>query len=529
MNNFLSELSRRNVFRVAAAYVIVGWIVLQVVGLLAPNLGLPSWTVAFIFVILLAAFPIAIFLTWAFEMTPDGVKTSKGTASDTPPQSIRPGELGLIGVAVVLVGFSFVMPRNGPVTDASSQTIAKAETIEGTPRFSVAVLPLNNLSDEKELTWVADGLSEDITTRLASMIHLQVAARNSAFAYKGTSPDIRQVGEELDVRFVLEGSLRKIGDNLRVTAQLIESATGNHVWTQRYDHAFSDFGNLQDDIVDVVSSEVFEAIYDLEIRHLSTTPPADMTVDELSTYAYEIAMNRFSPELFDQAVELATMALDREPQNSSAHIALASVYGWAWSYGIDSSAEMKAKAHYHLRTGYESNPHDRFILISAALAVVALGEPEKCVGHTQRLIDLYPNLTQTWWTAVDCYVWNGLYDETLEAYEKWKGLAGTRPYGYGNMMGFVTETHFAAGNYEQALETGRIALAYDKTEWHQRNLIAALVMSGEMEEARALAAEYNTMPGAISYENAVRMRHLIMTDDDATERYLEAIRLAGVE
>lgn len=252
MNNFLAELARRNVFRVAAAYVIVGWIVLQVVAVLMPALYLPNWMPSVAFTLLLIGFPIAVLLTWGFEMTPQGVrKIETGTGSLEPSSNVL--DLGLLGIAAVLVIITALRPVGGPVEPAVTAKEDNTVSLEvaqlaQAPETSIAVLAFTNMSGNSENEYFSDGISEEILNALAGIKSMRVAARTSAFSFKGKDADIRVIGEALDVANVLEGSVRRSGDSVRVTAQLINVASGYHLWSKTYDRELTDIFAIQEEI-----------------------------------------------------------------------------------------------------------------------------------------------------------------------------------------------------------------------------------------------------------------------------------------
>lgn len=529
MKSFLSELSRRNVFRVAAAYVIVGWIVLQVGTLMFGNFGAPDWVAKVFTAVIILGFPLAILLTWATELTPDGIRTTRSGMDEAAASKFRKSDFALfVGAVALVLGTAFWSASDKSMETGLSEggEIVEAGSV---PRFSVAVLPLDNLSDESELSWVADGLSEDITTRLASMMTLQVAARNSAFAYKGTSPNIRQVGEDLNVRFVLEGSVRKMGDNLRVTAQLIEVATGSHVWSDKFDHSFSDFGHLQDNIVDLISKEIFGVIYDHEIREMSKMFPDEMSVEELAIYASEISIVRFHPAKLEQGLALALQAYDREPENAIANVVLAEFYAWSWLYGLPGSEDYRGLAEFHLRQGFEAAPYDRYVLYTYPGVLVALGRPRDCLSVIDEFTALYPDLAEAWLASLLCRLRNHHYEEALAAFAQWEKVVGTRPVGYGLAMSLLTHVYLDMGQYQKAEETARVALAFSKTEITQRNLIAALALNGKIEEAQEERKAYEALPDATDYATITRISTTINVDDQRTNAYLNGLAVAGLK
>lgn len=312
MKQFLSELSRRNIFRVAAAYVIVGWIVLQVASIVAPAMGLPGTAVSFVLFAILMGFPLVIFVTWAFEMTPEGVKRTDASAQ--APTSDRRMDMGLIAAALILAATGLVAPARTVVVDEAASTgIEKEDGI--VPSFTLAVLPFENFSDDKQLGWIADGISEDILTNLSYVPRLQLAARNSSFQFKGQNLDIREIGNQLNVRYVLEGSLRKQGDALRITAQLIETETGNHVWANQFNPALSDIATLHDDVIGDMVTDVASIITKLEYDRITSLPIDELTPGDLVN-ATGVSIIRAN---FSVARQYADLAVKNAPNNSAAH------------------------------------------------------------------------------------------------------------------------------------------------------------------------------------------------------------------
>ncbi|MEH6605116.1 MAG: hypothetical protein V7711_06015 [Pseudomonadales bacterium] len=276
--NLLDELKRRNVFRVAIAYVILGWVVIQVTDVAVPALYLPDWVPSFVFFVGLIGFPFALLFAWAFELTPDGLKSSKEVSSEDSirSQTAQRLEHGVVVLLLIAISF-FAWDKFGaePVAD-SAPTVEMAAVPPAVIGQSIAVLPFVNMSDDKD--YFADGLSEEILNLLAKNRELKVAGRTSSFKFKGLNEDLRIIGKALDVATVLEGSVRKSGMKLRITAQLINVADGYHIWSETYDREMTDIFAVQDDI----AAKILAA---LEI-HLGTAKPARKRPTE-SMLAYE--------------------------------------------------------------------------------------------------------------------------------------------------------------------------------------------------------------------------------------------------
>jgi len=240
--NLLAELRRRNVFRVAAAYLIAGWVVLQVVELIAGATGLPEWTSAFALVLLIVGLPIALIVAWAFELTPEGPKRTEASGESETIKPFRPADAILMAGLVVMIGAIIWQQVSSP---APVQIVAE-ERITGQ---SIAVLPFVAISEAPEDVVLGDGLAEELLNVLAQFPDLMVAGRTSSFSFRDQAEDIPAIGEALGVAHVLEGSVRRSGNQIRVTAQLIRASDGIHVWSSAYDRPFEHILRVQDDIV----------------------------------------------------------------------------------------------------------------------------------------------------------------------------------------------------------------------------------------------------------------------------------------
>ncbi len=248
--SLFAELKRRNVFKVGVAYAVVAWVVMQVVDIVLPTFDAPRWVNQTLLFLIILGFPVALVLAWAFELTPDGIKATRDVAPDT---SIRPqtshklnylisGSLALLLVLVVVKQGLNSAPA--PVV-VPAATTAAAKTI--------AVLPFVNLSSDTEQEYFSDGLSEEILNRLAQISELRVTARTSSFSFKGQNEDVRVIGEKLGVSHILEGSVRKAGNDLRIRAQLTDAVDGTEVWSRQFDRELNDVFAIQDEISALVA------------------------------------------------------------------------------------------------------------------------------------------------------------------------------------------------------------------------------------------------------------------------------------
>jgi len=243
-----AELRRRNVFKVATVYLIASWFLIQVAETIFPVLQLPEWTVTFVVVVLAILFPIAAIFAWAFELTPEGLKRSGDV---DPAESITPAtghKINYLIIGILVVAVAFLVFTRGH--DFGTSGLSGDRTGQGASAVaqSIAVLPFVNMSDDKDNEYFSDGLSEELLNVLAQVDGLRVAARTSSFHFKGTNEDLRSVAAKLGVNHVLEGSVRKSGNRIRVTAQLIKADDGFHLWSDTYDYQMDDVFRIQDEI-----------------------------------------------------------------------------------------------------------------------------------------------------------------------------------------------------------------------------------------------------------------------------------------
>src|SRR5712691_5575817 len=233
MSGFFKELQRRKVYRVAAAYIIAAGFIIQVGSAVFPAWELPNWALRLVIVLLLVGFPIALILAWAFDVTPQGIRATPNVA--VPRTARRRNMILLIATGVIvsaIAGF-FLLPR-----------ISSARKIDK----SIAVLPFENLSDEKENAYFADGVQDDVLTNLSKISDLRVISRTSVMQYRGRPTNLREIGKALGVSNILEGSVRRSGNQVRVNVQLIDANADEHVWANDYDRDLTDVFAIQTDL-----------------------------------------------------------------------------------------------------------------------------------------------------------------------------------------------------------------------------------------------------------------------------------------
>jgi TolB-like protein len=343
MQNLISELKRRNVFRVAVAYLVAGWLLLQVTDLAVGLLSLPDWTLRLVGFLIVLGLPLVLIFTWVYELTPEGLKKEKDLVRDDAAVHHAQRRLNLViaGLMIIVVPMltvqlisrggigSIILPDSAPEiqqrVDASGMALPEYD--------SVAVLPFVNMSDDPGNEYFSDGLTEELLNLLADVRGLRVPSRTSSFAFKGKNVDITVIARELGVNHVLEGSVRKSGDHIRVTAQLIDIKTDTHLWSETYDRKLADIFEIQDDIAGRIVAVLRQSLGSRGELPQRTQPTDDMQAYELYLQGLELFRRR--ADSMAGAVDLLKQAVARDPDFAAAWAALSAVYVVQFDYTPD--------------------------------------------------------------------------------------------------------------------------------------------------------------------------------------------------
>ena len=346
--SFIDELRRRNVFRVGIAYAIATWVLLQITEVITPILGLPGWAPKLIFVILAVGFVPAVIFAWAFELTPEGIKKEKDVdrSESITHHTGRKLDFAIIAVLVLAVGLLLADKFSGkPAPDAEQVTIK-----------SIAVLPFVNISSDKEQEYFSDGITEEILNSLASVKELKVAGRTSSFAFKGQNQDLRRIGELLGVKHILEGSVRKSGTTVRITAQLVQVEDGFHLWSDTYDRELTDVFAIQDEIANEILIQLKAWLLDKE-QQVIVSKRTDPEVYDLYLLAKQRLYSR-TRHTIESAVELLDQAIAKDPDYAPAYAqrGIATMFLSDRSYGTIPEAEALVRGKRFIDTALEKDP-----------------------------------------------------------------------------------------------------------------------------------------------------------------------------
>jgi len=343
-----AELKRRNVFRVAIAYAIASWVLIQIIDVISPVFAIPEWAPKLIIILLAVGLVPALVFAWAFEMTSEGIKKEAEVdrSGSIVHQTGRKLNYVITGFLVVAVALLLVERQLRPVVTAEPDVAAEAVTSEE-PRNdnSIAVLPFVNMSSDPEQEFFSDGITEQILNSLASVQELKVAGRTSSFAFKGRNEDLRIIGEALGVENILEGSVRKSGTTVRITAQLVQVEDGFHLWSATYDRELTDVFAIQDEIANEILKQLRSKLLadDVVITTAQRTSPE---VYELYLQAKQRIYTRIRPEIETAVDELdEAIQLDQEYAPTFAQRGIATMLLSEEQYGSipDDEANRRAK------------------------------------------------------------------------------------------------------------------------------------------------------------------------------------------
>src|SRR6266446_3619628 len=326
--DFFEELQRRKVYRVAAAYIIAAGFIIQMGSAIFPAWELPNWTFRLVVVLLLIGFPIALILAWAFDVTPEGIQATKGTAAET---HLRRNMIILVAIGVIVsavAGF-FLLPR------ATGRNIDK----------SIAVLPFEDLSGDPDNAYFADGMQDDILTNLSKIGDLKVISRTSVMSYRGSGTrNARDIGKALGVATLLEGSVRRIGNRVRVNVQLINAENDAHIWAEDYDRDLTDVFAIQTDLAQKIASTLQAKLSPNEKARIDRMPTENSDAYLLFIQAHDYATR---PEMFRdtslKAEQLFEQATKLDPNFAAAFAGLSMVESWAY-HSFDPTSPRREKA-----------------------------------------------------------------------------------------------------------------------------------------------------------------------------------------
>jgi TolB-like protein len=471
--SLFTELRQRNVFRVAAAYAVAAWLVLQLADILLGNFGAPDWVFKSLVVFLAAGFMVALFLSWAFELTPEGVKRA-GEVTPKAADEARPGKpidrwivVGLLLVIAVMVGERIwfadggdALPRFAPEAALERDPEPAATPLNAaTPAADVVrgigVLPFTNLSPDPDNAFFAGGMHEEVLTRLSRIDDLRVISRTSMERIAMEGLAMPEIGRRLGVSHVLEGSVRRAGDRVRVTVQLIEAANDEHLWAENYDRTLENVFAIQSDIALAIADQLQVALNPQQQASLGERPTDNAAAYELFLRAVDESRVWRGAETFRAIIGLLEPAIALDPEFLDARVRLVEAYGrMAW-LGQDPENEYAGKARAQLaeiERRWPDRPESR--LARGYYTYTVVEDYEQSLAEFRALEAIWPNDPRVGIYVAASFKWLGRPEEYLAAAQRVLALDPENSVAHGEVLIALR----MSGRGEEAIEFAEQAL-----------------------------------------------------------------------
>src|SRR5215472_11371541 len=386
---FFPELKRRNVYKVGIAYIVAGWALSQGIAQVFPVFDVPNWAIRSIVMLIIAGLPAACVLAWMFELTPEGIKRT--AAADAMPTTARKKKRAWIYVVVIGAAISIGLFFLGRYTARETVSLPRAEAASSVPRKSIAVLPFDNLSRDPDNAYFAEGIQDEILTRLAKVSDLKVISRTSTQHFKSAPENLPQIAKQLGVMNILEGSVQKAAGQVRVNVQLINALNDSHIWAESYDRKLTDVFQVESDIAKTVA-DTLNATLSLSEKTAITKHPTE------NTDAYELYLkgrffwNKRTGADLQTAIQYFNQAIAKDPAYALAYAGLADAYVLLAPYGAASPSDSLPRAEAAAKKALEFD--DSLAEAHTSLGQVLVSYDFNFEGSTrefERAIALNPN------------------------------------------------------------------------------------------------------------------------------------------
>jgi adenylate cyclase len=453
---FLTELKRRNVYKVAIAYGVVAWLLMQVASQIFPFFEIPNWAVRLVVLLLVIGFPVAIILAWAFELTPEGLKRTE-VADELPRKSEQKRAwIYVVTIAGAVAASLFFFGRY-----TSSKRGAEMS------EKSIAVLPFENRSEDKANAYFAEGVQDEILTRLSKIADLKVTSHTSTQHYKSVPENLAEIAKQLGVAHILEGSVQKSGDAVRVNVQLIKAANNSHVWAETFDRKLTDIFSVESDVAKAIADQLRAHITRQEEQVIAAKPTKN--IEAYDAYLRgRYFWNKRTPDGIKHAIEHFQQSIERDPDFALGHAGLADSY--------------IALTFYNFAAPHETMPKAKESAIKALALDDTLAEAHASLAHIlmnydwnwsaaekefKRSIELTPDYaTGHQWYAIHYLTATGRFEEAVQEMKKALELEPASLV----MNTFMGATLYYAGRYDEAIDQCRRTIEMDPNfavaHWH---------------------------------------------------------------
>jgi TolB-like protein/Tfp pilus assembly protein PilF len=515
-SHFLAELKRRNVYKVAVAYIVAGWALSQGIAQVLPVFDVPNWTIRLIVVLIIIGLPIALVLAWAFEITPEGIKRTE--MADRMPAAARRKKYAWIYIVVVgaIVSITlFFLGRYSAISGGPRHT----EAATGVPAKSIAVLPFDNLSRDPDNAYFAEGVQDEILTRLAKVADLKVISRTSTQHFKSVPENLPQIAKQLNVTNILEGSVQKVKDQVRVNVQLINALTDAHLWAEIYDRKLTDLFSVESDIAKTIADTLQAKLTGSESTAMSNKPTANPEAYELYLKG-RFFWNKRTGQDLKTACDYFQQAIAIDPNYATAYAGLAESYILIPLFDAGSPQDYFPKAKAAAERAIElqetsAEAHTALALLFC-FSDVNFSQSEK---EFKRAIELNPNYaTAHHWYGNALLVALGRFNEAISENKRAVELDPLSLI----INADLGSTFMLARQYDQAIAQLQRTLTLDNkfgyTHW---NLGQALYLKGD---TAAAIAEYQKARTLDDDPQIVALLGRAYADTGQKDQALELVR-----
>ena len=478
--NFLAELKRRNVYKVAVAYAVVAWLLIQVATQVFPFLEIPNWATRLVIMLVALGFPVALILAWAFELTPEGIKRAEDVSQAEAFSSRKRGKWMIAVVVVAMAALALLIMQL--VKNRSRPATVEIPSNNAIPQKSIAVLPFENLSRDPDNAFFASGIQEEILTRLAKISALKVISRTSTQQYQSKPGNLREIAQQLGVANILEGSVQKSADQVRVNVQLINAMTDAHLWADTFDRKLTDIFQIESEIAKTIADTLQAKLTGSEQHAIAAQPTQNTEAHQLYLKGRYFWNKRTGPDL-RKAIDYFKQAIEKDPKYAVAYAGLADSYVLLSRYGAGTPQESfppaKAAAKKALEiddTLAEAHTSLGFILCFYDLDFAS------SIKEFERAIALNPNYATAhhWFGGGGPLLLVGEFDRAIAEAKRAVEL---------DPLSLIINADLGTGyfvqrRYDEAIEQLRRTLEIDSRFYYAHwNLGEALELKGQLREA----------------------------------------------
>jgi len=489
--NFFAELKRRNVYKVAIAYAVVGWLLIQIATQVFPFFEIPNWGVRLMVLIIALGFPIALLLAWAFELTPEGIKRAE-TADERPTKRVG----GRIWIYIVIVAGAisaslFFLGRHTSKQSEAGQAPVK----------SIAVLPFENLSHDPDNTYFAEGIKDELLARLSKVADLKVISIRSTEQLKSSPDDLTQIARKFGVANILAGSVQRSSDQVRVSVQLVKGESNAHLWADTFDRKMTDIFTIESDVAKTIAEKLQAKLTGSEERAISAKPTADLEAHELYLKGRYL-WNRRTGENLKKALTYFQQAAEKDPNFALAYTGIADSCALIPVYGAGTPKDYYPRDKAAAEKALQLDDTLAEAHTSMANVFFRYLELSKSVSEFERSIQLNPNYpTAHQWYGRLTLLALGQFDRALVEAKRAVELDPVSPIGHTDVA--TVYMYMTERRYDEAIAELRNTLEMEPDfYWAHRQLGLALELKGSPAEAIVefqRAAELNDDPRVLAF------------------------------